>query len=102
MIVHCLFAKSRDQVSLLVAWDEFDRESNPQGFVDACEDARRCWDGAAERAEFVYIDIQVPSVAIMERFCTPVVPAVLMPKIGPLSPDGIEGLDDNNPLHGRF
>lgn len=56
---------------LMVAWDEFCMEDNPEGFGDDCDRAREAWgtDLVADRI----IHIRVPMTAICEAFEAPTV-----------------------------
>jgi hypothetical protein len=58
-----------DFPELMVAWDEFSVDENHDGFVKACEQAKREW--GSDLREHRLIEIRVPEAAIVEAFRPP-------------------------------
>jgi len=61
MKITCMFGQRRsdpDVIELMVAWDEYCLDENPEGFAEACETAKRSWgdDMLAEREVEIVVD----------------------------------------------
>ena len=70
MKIHTLWGERKgfegDAPELMVAWDECSIESNPDGFEDACREARTSW--GSELVQERCIHIEVPESVIFDAF----------------------------------
>jgi hypothetical protein len=66
------------QPELMVAWDEITEEGNPEGFKQACEEARASW--GDELAQWRIINLRAPTGLLIEAFAVRVLDAAVEPQ----------------------
>lgn len=72
MIVHTLWGVRKDSPDvpeLIVAWDEYAVDGNPDGFQQDCEEGLASW--GTDLAEHRYINLRVSLVDIEKAFGVP-------------------------------
>jgi hypothetical protein len=76
MRIHTVWGQrvgTENEPELMVAWDEFSVDANPEGFREDVEKALQSWGSDLETHR--YIDIRLPDKVINEAFWAPVVEA---------------------------
>lgn len=68
----CLFGTrkhSLDAPELMLAWDEYSMDENPEGFSQECKDARKSWGEDLE--QWRTIEIEIDEERLRAHFETP-------------------------------
>lgn len=78
MLIHCLFALSAlgDVPELIVAWDQYKVEEQPQGFREACDEALGLYDGEPPHE---YIDVEIDEAVLLDAFSRPILQGAIKP-----------------------
>lgn len=78
MTISILFGQRRSQpeaIEVMVSWDEYCIDSNPGGFEEACEEAKKSW--GDELLQWRVIDIEVAEDEVQDRFTNPTLKGTL-------------------------
>ncbi len=76
MRITCLFGQRKSQpeaIELMVAWDEYCIDSNPEGFEEDCEKAKKSW--GDELLQWRLLDLSTNEENIKKLFDSPTLPA---------------------------